>query len=93
MRSVESLSEIARTDATLPATGRGVSKLMKVVRESEGDYFYHYADYIKMRLTQIAWERRFGAYAAYKRAVLPYRGDIKLAAHLLVDSTSAIQAE
>ena len=84
VRTAEELSDVVRLKSSLPETSQAMSRLLNRAREAESDYFTVYGDYIKMRLTQIALERRFGSYEAYKKAVLTYRRDIRLASDLLI---------
>ncbi len=46
--------------------------------------FEKYGDFIWMRLRQIAYERKYGTYLAYKEAVVPYYAPIVLAASVLI---------
>ena len=52
-------------------------------RRLDRDEFLRHSSYIKMRLKQIALERKFGSYTAYLKAIVPSRPDIRLAAQLL----------
>jgi len=62
---------------------RAVDELLALSRDDDERQIEQYADYISMRLRQLAFERHSGSYAAYARAIVPARSDIQLAGHLL----------
>ena len=67
-------------------TQRAVDQLLTISRREDRRQFDRYAEYIKMRLRQIAFERSNGSYTAYARAVVPSRPDILYASRVLRES-------
>gem|GEM_PF-6527517 len=71
--------------------GRAARRIAETILERSGQHdgtlFARYGPYIKMRLKQMALERKHGSYTAYLKAVVPSRPDIKLAAQLLKSTT------
>jgi carboxyl-terminal processing protease len=79
---LKSMADLASLDHALPVK-LAVDRLLTASRAADAQQFGHYGDYIKMRLKQLAFERKDGDYVAYARAVVPERPDIRLAARLL----------
>ena len=79
----EMLLELAAMENSGPAFRQLADNIEANSRQSDRDQFVAHSGYIKRRLEQIAVERRFGSYAAYLRAVVPSRPDIRYAAELL----------
>ncbi len=82
-RAAESLYDLALLESNHPATPVAAERLLAEARRQEEDRFGKYGDYIKMRLKQIALERKLGTREAYARAIVPDRPDIRTAAELL----------
>jgi len=82
-RAAESLYNIAQLESRSPATVAAAERLLTEARRQEEDRFAKYGKYIKMRLKQIALERKFGTREAYARAIVPDRDDIRFAAEVL----------
>lgn len=82
-RSAETLYNVAHLDSHHPSTVTAAQRLLAEARDVEGDQFRRYGKYIKMRLKQIAYERKFGTREAYAKAIVPDRADIRIAAELL----------
>jgi len=82
-RAAESLYDLAQLESKLPATVKAAEQLVSRARSQESDRFRKYSKYIKMRLKEIAYERKFGTREAYARAIVPEREDIRIAAELL----------
>jgi hypothetical protein len=62
---------------------RVASRLVKRSRADDSEQFDRHPDFIKRRLTRIAHERKTGGYAAYQKAIVPLRPDIRLAGEIL----------
>ena len=58
-------------------------KMLQISKRDDLHEFQVNADYIEMRLKELALERKFGIYRAYGEAIVNRRPDIKLAARLL----------
>lgn len=82
-RAAETLYNTAQLESKQPATVKAAERLLDEARAQEEDLFMKYAPYIKMRLKQIALERKLGTREAYARAIVPDRADIRIAAELL----------
>ena len=72
---------------------RKAEQILKFSKQRDAEQFDDYSGFIKRRLRQIAWERRFGTYQAYRDVIVPYRPDIQLAADLLLNPNIAGPAE
>ncbi len=77
------LLEIARLSENESETRAVCEDISELAHEDDINEFIHYGDYIKMRLEEIAWEHQGGGRAAYQRAIVPYRPDIRFAAEVL----------
>ncbi len=77
------LLEISRFSENDAETRAACKDLKRLAHEDDINEFIRYGDYIKMRLKEIAWEHQSGGRAAYERAIVPYRPDIRFAAELL----------
>ncbi len=86
-RSAEFVAEVARIEPSGPRFRAAVGRLLRKSRREDSHQFEHYAGYIKMRLKELALERKCGTYAAYNRAIVPQRPDILFTARLLRDGT------
>ncbi len=81
-RAVGLSEEAVKEDVTRPLRLQ-VESLLEQSRKMDQGEFTRHGQYIKMRLKQIALERKFGSYIAYLKAVVPSRSDIQIAAQLL----------
>lgn len=63
---------------------RLAGKAVKTAEAMDKGLFEKYGDYIWMRLRQIAFERKFGTYRAYKDIIVPDYGPIVLANRALL---------
>ncbi|UCC44733.1 MAG: PDZ domain-containing protein [Candidatus Zixiibacteriota bacterium] len=82
-RGASLLVDIARLDRARVQTYKLCKQLHGLSQKHDLKQFSKYADYIKMRLKQVAYERRFGIYRAYADAVIQERTEIRLAARIL----------
>jgi carboxyl-terminal processing protease len=64
-----------------------IEGLLEDSRQFDLSEFARHSEYIRMRLKQIALERKFGSYTAYLKAVVPSRTDIRQAAQILKTPT------
>ncbi|MEW5796915.1 MAG: S41 family peptidase [Candidatus Zixiibacteriota bacterium] len=83
---VEKLMNVVLQEPPNRPLRRANRLLLEHARRLDADEFMRHGDYVKMRLRQIALERRSGAYTAYLKAVVPSRPDIQFAAQLLKSS-------
>jgi len=74
--------EVALEDLD-PATQQAANRLLAQSRADDADQLHRYSNFIKRRLTRIALEREAGSYAAYQKATVPLRPDIRLAGEIL----------
>jgi hypothetical protein len=81
------LSELAVKEDVGRTLRSQIESFLERSRQLDQNEFSRHAPYIKMRLKQIALERKFGSYTAYLRAVVPSRADIQIAARLLKSPT------
>ncbi|MEW5993698.1 MAG: S41 family peptidase, partial [Candidatus Zixiibacteriota bacterium] len=65
------LAEQSAVSSNLKATVRVANLMAAESRQVDRQEFAGHADYIRMRLRQIAYERVFGAYRAYKEVYVP----------------------
>jgi carboxyl-terminal processing protease len=81
------LSELAVKEDVDRTLRSQIESFLERSRQLDQSEFTRHAPYIKMRLKQVALERKFGSYVAYQRAVVPSRADIQIAARLLKSPT------
>ena len=67
---------------------RLAQKAVATAEMSDSHLFQMHREFIWMRLRQIAYERKFGAFSAYKEVVIPEYGPISLAEQLLAKKDS-----
>jgi carboxyl-terminal processing protease len=79
----EALAEIARVEDARPASVDLAEKFVQQAQRADRSMFHQYRQYIKTRLKQIVYERKFGSYTAYAKAIVPERPEIQLASGLL----------
>ncbi|HUV29791.1 MAG TPA: S41 family peptidase [Acidobacteriota bacterium] len=82
-RGAQLLVDLSRLERARIQTVKAVGELLRRARADDARQFAKYADYIKMRLQQIACERRFGTYEAYARVLIHQRPEIQTASRLL----------
>lgn len=80
---IETVADLAALEEALPAIQQLVKDVAANSHKIDQGQCGKYGDYIKRRLKQIALERKFGDYLAYKNAVVPSRPDIRFATALL----------
>ncbi len=66
-----------------PAAQQAATRLLAESRSDDSSQFGRHTAFIKRRLTRIALERKIGGYAAYQRATVPLRPDIRLAGEII----------
>lgn len=81
--SISYFKDIAQYDKQNTTVIRLADSLLKLSRQLDINRIYSHQNYILRRLTQIAYERKFGQYREYREVLLPLRGDIKFAESLL----------
>jgi carboxyl-terminal processing protease len=86
--ALEVLNDVAFADhARVPLIKR-VGEVLRKARRDDNRQFEKYASYIKMRLKQIAYERKFGMYRAYAEVLVRERPEIVFASNLLLQKPS-----
>ncbi|MGH8014733.1 MAG: S41 family peptidase [Candidatus Zixiibacteriota bacterium] len=73
-------AELLAEGSQSPASKRLAERLIKNARQRDQKLFEKYGDFLWLRLCQIAYERKFGSYEAYKVIVVPKYEPIKIAA-------------
>jgi len=82
-RSAELVYDFARIEHVHIPTLKAVQNLRRLARTYDQRMFTLYGDYIRMRLREISFERKFGIYRAYADVIVRERSDIRFAATLL----------
>jgi carboxyl-terminal processing protease len=82
------MNEVANLDRARIPLVKTVGQVLRRARAEDRRQFDRYADYIKMRLKQIAYERKYGIYEAYAKVLVRERPEIQLATQLLLDNPS-----
>ena len=84
-RSARLLVELAVVEqSTKPVLDAAVEILHKSQQDDMAQ-FDRYGEYIRTRLKQLAWERKYGTYREYADVIVQERPDIQYAAHLLTE--------
>jgi len=82
-----SQAELVVFEITLECLGHSAreaaSRLLAQSRADDAEQVRSHSNFIKRRLTRIAHERKVGGYAAYQKATVPLRPDIRLAGEIL----------
>ena len=79
----EVVAVLVALDGLTPGARQVAGRMLERSREVDADQFVRFRQFIKRRLKQIACERKYGSYTAYKRAIVPSRPDIQLAAEIV----------
>lgn len=82
-KQADDLVRLVRGDDMTVPTRSAAERLLNDARLDDAGQFMLHKDYIKRRLTQFAWERKHGVYAAYQKAIVATRPDIRLAGSIL----------
>lgn len=77
------LVDVAHLEERPPAVMRAAQKLLHLSQQADMGQFDRYSDYIRSRLRQIALERKYSLYRAYRDEIVRSRPDIQLAAEVL----------
>jgi len=87
-------SELTKTtewlviDSDTPKIKRLAERALETAKSMDENLFQKHADFLWMRLRQIAYERKFGTYRAYKDVIVSEYGPIKTAAGALFKKDS-----
>jgi C-terminal peptidase prc len=81
--AAEALKETGRQELAGASVEKSIASLLADAQADDLRQFTQYGQYIKMRLKQLAYERRFGSSEAYARVIVPDRPDIQFTARLL----------
>jgi C-terminal peptidase prc len=85
-RLAEILAELTEMEQSSNDTKQATKRILDVARQDDQNQFRVYASYIKMRLKQIAFERKFGTYRAYRDIIVPEHPIIRFASRLLLEN-------
>jgi len=84
-RLAELLADLAEIEQSSNDTKQATKRILDLARQDDQSQFRMHTDYIKMRLKQIAFERKFGAYRAYRDVIVPQRPVIRFASRVLLE--------
>ncbi len=84
-RLAKMVADIAETEQSSSGTKETTKRILNLAHQDDHNQFHVYAGYIKMRLKQIAFERRFGVYRAYRDVIVPERPVIRFASRVLLE--------
>jgi carboxyl-terminal processing protease len=84
-QSAQLLVELAVVEQSSKAVFNAALEILHKSQQDDMAQFERYADYIRTRLKQLAWERKFGTYREYADVIVRERPDIRYAAHLLTE--------
>lgn len=79
----ELLAELAEKELSSVDTQKMTKRISHLTRLDDQNQFRIYAGYLKTRLKQIAFERKFGTYRAYRDVIVRERPVIQFASELL----------
>jgi len=82
----ELVLDLTRGEQCSSVTKTIAKRIFQTAVQDDQNQFHLYADYIKMRLKQIAFERKFGAYRTYRDAIVSERPVIQLASQALQEN-------
>lgn len=86
--AAEELAGTARREEASAAIRTLADRLLQASQVEDRRLLFDHADYIALRLRQIAYEREFGTTRTYQEVILPNRGDIRFAEELLLNRRS-----
>jgi len=78
--------DLAEMEQSSNDTKQATKRILGLARQDDQSQFRMHTDYVKMRLKQIAFERKFGAYRAYRDVIVPQRPVIRFASRVLLES-------
>ena len=84
---IETMKKQAVNDKSLDATISSIDSFLKKTYKEDEKLFIEYKDYIKYRILQIAFERKYGTYSAYKDVLLLHKPEIKFTTGILLGKT------
>ncbi len=82
--AAEDLVYMARLEEAPPRILQLADRLLQRSQAEDRRLLFDHADYIALRLRQIAYEREYGTTRTYQDVLLPNRGDIRFAEELLL---------
>jgi carboxyl-terminal processing protease len=85
-RLAELLADLAEMEQSSNDTKQITKRILDLARQNDQNQFHMHSDYIKMRLKQVAFERKFGTYRAYRDVIVPERPVIRFASRVLLES-------
>jgi C-terminal peptidase prc len=80
----ELLYQLTVAESGSAETRNIAAAISQLASRDDKNQFYRYADYICLRLREIAFERKFGAYRAYRDVIVPHRPIIRFASSVLL---------
>jgi len=84
-RLAELLADLVEMEQSSNDTKQATKRILDLARQDDENQFRMHTDYVKMWLTQIAFERKFGAYRAYRDVIVPERPVIRFASRVLLE--------
>lgn len=82
-QSAQMLVELAVIEQSSKPVLDAAVDILNKAQQDDRDQFLQYGDFIRTRLKQLAWERKFGTYREYADVIVRERPDIQYAAELL----------
>jgi C-terminal peptidase prc len=82
------VENFARYERVRAQTMKLTQRITRDASRLDRKIFTRYADYIKMRLKQLAIERKFGTYQSYADVIIQERSDIRMAAEVIMRMNS-----
>ncbi|MCK4573666.1 MAG: hypothetical protein KAU36_04805, partial [candidate division Zixibacteria bacterium] len=82
-QSVEFIAELIDERGASAKLEKAVDRLYRKTESADWDNFPKYADYIKRRLAQLAYEKKFGRQAAYEKVITRHSPEIAEAAAVI----------
>lgn len=83
LQHAETIFEAGHLEGASPQVLAAAKKLVELAKESDRDVYVQYADYIRMRLAELAHERKFGTHKTYAEVIVRQKPEILEAAALL----------
>ncbi|MFQ6008678.1 MAG: S41 family peptidase, partial [Candidatus Zixiibacteriota bacterium] len=80
----ESLHQLSEVECSLEETRKIAAAISQRANRDDETQFYRFADYIYLRLREIAFERKFGTYRAYRDVIVPWRPIIQFVSAILL---------
>jgi C-terminal peptidase prc len=80
----ESLYQLTVEEGVSTEARSVVAAISQLASRDDKNQYHRYADYINLRLREIAFERKYGTYRAYRDVIVPHRPIIRFASSILL---------